>query len=201
VGKTTKKKGNKFRFVLNRHGSDSFDRALELVKTKQPSNWLCPLLAQSLKFILNSPELFPNMRVVVWELYCGNELAAVEIGYCCGRIYTSMTGAFDARFNHAGTVQLCVTGMYLKKLGFDIWDLGMNMEYKGYFFFFCFFSLFFVSQLFVSFLVFYRSTWSTKCASNRVGGVSSGKRSGEKNSSSVARGKRALWLWLVSAAG
>ena len=70
------------------------------------------------------------MRIMLWEVYCGTDLAAAEVGYATGRCYTSMTGAFDPKYPSAGSVQLGVTGAFLAKHGFRVWDFGMQMDYK-----------------------------------------------------------------------
>ncbi len=72
-----------------------------------------------------------GMRMLVWEIWSEtNELVAVEIGYATGKIYTSMSGAFEPAHPGAGSVQLAVTGAWLLKNRFFIWDFGMAMSYK-----------------------------------------------------------------------
>jgi Leu/Phe-tRNA-protein transferase len=45
-----------------------------------------------------------------------------------GRVYTSYSGYRDE--DSAGTVQLVLTGRWLRDQGFDFWDLGMPLDYK-----------------------------------------------------------------------
>jgi Leu/Phe-tRNA-protein transferase len=57
------------------------------------------------------------------------ELVAGELGYTVGAIYTSLTG-FTSE-SGAGTVQLAALGRWLQRSGFQMWDLGMQMDYKA----------------------------------------------------------------------
>lgn len=135
VRRSTVKKAGRYRFVINRD-ADAMARALVMLDQEQGKrhgrSWLCPELARALLFIQRNPEQFPNVKIFVWELYsiANDELAAVEIGYAVGRIYTSMTGAYAPNHASAGSLQLAVTGTYLMKLGFRLWDFGMAMTYK-----------------------------------------------------------------------
>lgn len=68
--------------------------------------------------------------VELWDTGTG-ELVAGEIGYTCGAIYSSATG-FTVKEGHsgAGSVQLAALGRWLERLGFELWDLGMELDYK-----------------------------------------------------------------------
>jgi hypothetical protein len=57
-----------------------------------------------------------------------SSLAAVELGYSVGTIYTSLTGAFTS--DGAGSVQLAALAALLYHCGYTRWDLGMSMLYK-----------------------------------------------------------------------
>merc|ERR1740121_2183684 len=68
--------------------------------------------------------------VELWHTASG-ELVAGEIGYTCGAVYSSCTGfALKERFPGSGSVQLTSLGRWLERCGFEIWDLGMEMDYK-----------------------------------------------------------------------
>jgi hypothetical protein len=61
-------------------------------------------------------------------------LVAGDMGVSNGSSYLSLTGYYDRddkRFSGAGTAQLQMLGRWLELKGFDVWDLGMHMEYKG----------------------------------------------------------------------
>jgi len=68
--------------------------------------------------------------VELWHTASG-ELVAGEIGYTCGRVYSSCTG-FTRKEEYAGTgsVQLASLGRWLARCGFELWDLGMELDYK-----------------------------------------------------------------------
>lgn len=68
--------------------------------------------------------------VELWHV-ASNELVAGEIGYTSGSIYTSCTG-FTLKVQHpgAGSVQIASLGRWLCFLGFALWDLGMELDYK-----------------------------------------------------------------------
>eukprot|EP00592_Proboscia_alata_P015402 CAMPEP_0194395436 /NCGR_PEP_ID=MMETSP0174-20130528/124424_1 /TAXON_ID=216777 /ORGANISM="Proboscia alata, Strain PI-D3" /LENGTH=217 /DNA_ID=CAMNT_0039191375 /DNA_START=427 /DNA_END=1080 /DNA_ORIENTATION=+ len=65
--------------------------------------------------------------IEVWNAQTG-ELVGGELGYTVGKIYTSLSGF--ACEDSAGSVQLAALGVALKNCGFELWDLGMYMEYK-----------------------------------------------------------------------
>ncbi|MBG87506.1 MAG: hypothetical protein CMO80_11480 [Verrucomicrobiales bacterium] len=59
------------------------------------------------------------------------ELAAGEMGYRYGRVYTSLTGFCDRERTNTGTLQLFKLGEYLRDAGFAFWNLGQPfMQYK-----------------------------------------------------------------------
>lgn len=57
-----------------------------------------------------------------------DKLVAGDIGVVSGSRYLSMTGF--CLENGAGTVLLYAIGKLLPRFGFDIWDLGMYLDYK-----------------------------------------------------------------------
>lgn len=65
--------------------------------------------------------------IELWNIETGT-LAAGELGYTVGSIFTSLTGF--SREDSAGSVQLAALGALLSICGFTTWDLGMAMDYK-----------------------------------------------------------------------
>ena len=71
-----------------------------------------------------------SVRAVAFELrrISDSSLVAGELGLTYGSTYLSLSG-FHAE-NGAGTVQLVALGVWLQKQGFQLWDLGMGINYK-----------------------------------------------------------------------
>ena len=104
----------------------SFERCLERIVVHHPDRWLSNRLCESFAALHRLPIGGVRLRSV--EVYRGTELVAGEIGYTCGRAYTSLSG-FHAE-SGAGAVQLACLGVLLGRAGFSFWDLGMEIAYK-----------------------------------------------------------------------
>jgi Leu/Phe-tRNA-protein transferase len=103
-----------------------FDRIMNRCVETHGDDWLTPPLQKSIRAI----RAFNNglARPVSFGVYRNGELAAGEFGVVTGRVYTSYSGYRDE--DSAGTVQLALTGRYLRDSGFAFWDLGMPLDYK-----------------------------------------------------------------------
>jgi len=90
---------------------------------------LCSILLDMHRISMKTPDsAIPVARPISFALYREGALVAGEFGIRAGNAYTSYSG-FRLE-NSAGTVQLVLTGRYLKESGFSLWDLGMPMDYK-----------------------------------------------------------------------
>ena len=125
TSKSVKKKAKKFEFTLNK----AFDAVVKGCRSQHGSHcWLHPALVHSFKKLhKNHSRSVRLYSVEVWNEGTG-ELAAGELGYTVGTIYTSLTG-FTAE-DAAGSVQLASLGNMLAQNNFTMWDLGMEMSYK-----------------------------------------------------------------------
>jgi Leu/Phe-tRNA-protein transferase len=108
-----------------------FDRIMDRCVQVHGGDWLTPPLLQSLREVraAGGGEADPAApKPVSFALYREGKLVAGEFGVVSGRVYTSYSGYRDE--NSSGTVQLALTGRYLRDAGFAFWDLGMPLDYK-----------------------------------------------------------------------
>lgn len=141
ISKNVKKRAKKYNFTINR----DFSGVVNGCHNQHGIGWLYDPIVRSFWEIHNSNAqsqstlsrnhrkdqgpMFPvNLySIEVWNAVTG-ELAGGELGYASGTVYTSLTG-FTTE-NSAGSVQLAALGQFLYKEGFDMWDLGMKLDYK-----------------------------------------------------------------------
>ena len=128
VNKKVKKLASKYTLSVN----TAFEAVMEGCIEHHERNWLFPPLRAALSAINSGrAELPSNCPVKVHSVELWNEtgeLVAGELGYTVGAIYTSMTGFYTE--SGCGNVQLAALGGLLQRLKFQLWDLGMDMEYK-----------------------------------------------------------------------
>ncbi|RLN90889.1 hypothetical protein BBJ28_00000333 [Nothophytophthora sp. Chile5] len=132
VPKSVRKRGSKYTLVLNR----DFDAVVQGCHEKHGIPWLYPPIVAGFRVLFEAGdagvELFPGRKVRFFtvELYdtATDTLAAGELGYTIGSVYTSLTGF--SRASGAGTVQLHALSKLLYLSGMKLWDLGMSMAYK-----------------------------------------------------------------------
>lgn len=74
------------------------------------------------------------LRFISFEVYIENigglDLTGHDVGYMYNSIYTSLSGGFDNKIKNSGHLTLISLFFYLRKMGIDYWDLGMDMDYK-----------------------------------------------------------------------
>jgi len=135
VGRQSRKRAAQFRTSVN----EAFDEVVKMIEkhtyTSTPGDsWLTPQLSELYKTVNQLPErVRRGVRFYSFELWHkdSGKLAAGEIGYTVGAIYSSCTGfALKEEFPGSGTLQLCALGKLLQQSGFQLWDLGMEMDYK-----------------------------------------------------------------------
>lgn len=123
VSRNVRKKSKSWILKVN----TAFDQVVQGCIDQHGEAWLYPPMVEMLK---NMRSVENDIRVVSVELVHGVSgiLGAGELGYVVGSVYTSLTG-FTTQ-NGAGSIQLAALGKLLSNLGYDIWDLGMGMDYK-----------------------------------------------------------------------
>lgn len=140
VSRTARRQAGAYILSLNR----DFPMVLRHCVAVHGSGWLTPDLCSVFSDLQQEPQPQPcgsevaapdsadaagrTVQFVSAELWKGTELAAGEIGYCIGTVYTSLSGFY--LIPGAGTVQLTLLGRVLAETGYRLWDLGMPMEYK-----------------------------------------------------------------------
>jgi Leu/Phe-tRNA-protein transferase len=121
------KKAKKFEFTADTAFAEV---AAGIVKIHDHS-WFYPNLVKTFTRMNQAGEngwFNGRVRVHSFEVWQDNKLVAGECGYSCGKVYTSLSGFTFV--DGAGTVQMYAMANHLKSLGFVVWDLGMQMEYK-----------------------------------------------------------------------
>ena len=123
VGRSIRRRARGLRLRVD----SDFGWCLErIVAHHADERWLTARLCDALLALHARPIEGVRMRSV--EIYSRDELVAGEIGYTCGRVYTSLSGFYAV--SGAGSVQLACLGMLLGEAEFAFWDLGMEITYK-----------------------------------------------------------------------
>ncbi|OQS01436.1 hypothetical protein ACHHYP_00740 [Achlya hypogyna] len=128
VPKNVRKKAKPYTLKFN----TDFDGVVRGCHDQHGIAWLYPEVVKGFRGLLPGIQLSANdeVRLHSVELWKDDRLVAGELGYTNGAMYTSLTGFVRSDASGAGTVQLHALGCYLHVQGFQLWDLGMSMEYK-----------------------------------------------------------------------
>ena len=141
--RSTRKKSKRYCLTINQ----SFTEVIRGCHDQHGISWLFPPIVQAFESMHRktkegtkegcvanlwdeSGEACPVRlySIEVWNKET-NQLAAGELGYGLGRIYTSLTGF--SKEDSAGSIQLAALGKLLYNCGYDMWDLGMALDYKS----------------------------------------------------------------------
>jgi leucyl/phenylalanyl-tRNA--protein transferase len=111
---------------------EAFDEVVAGCVATHGDDWLTDELIDAMRTIRAagpSDGGGPQPRPVSFALYREGRLVAGEFGVAVGGVYTSYSGYRTE--DSAGSVQLALTGRYLRERGCAFWDLGMPLEYKA----------------------------------------------------------------------
>ncbi len=113
------------------HVSNNIGEAFDICVKRWGADWLTPPLKEALEGFPRDAENggLPSARPLSFCLYRGGKLAAVEFGIAVGGVYTSYSGTWIE--GGAGSMQMAMTAVWLAENGFELWDLGMPMDYKA----------------------------------------------------------------------
>ncbi len=124
ISKKLLKQSKKYKISVDLAFEECLNKIVEKYKDDE---WIVPSLQKLFLEIHNNP--MTKMRLHSFELWnTSDELIAGEIGYAIGGNYTSLSGFHKE--NNSGKIQMYATANILKLLGFEWWDLGMELEYK-----------------------------------------------------------------------
>mmetsp|Transcript_137768 Transcript_137768/g.274726 ORF Transcript_137768/g.274726 Transcript_137768/m.274726 type:complete len:286 (-) Transcript_137768:88-945(-) len=129
VDRGARKKSRKYHMTID----SAFGLVIEGCIEQHGESWLWPPMRDALLRLFEHSQhngVVPGTAklhsIELWNEE-GN-LAAGELGYSCGAMYTSLTGFH--REPSTGTIQmLCIAGLLVSS-SFVCWDLGMAMSYK-----------------------------------------------------------------------
>lgn len=141
VSKQVRKRAKRYSLTINQ----SFDEVVASCRHQHGDHcWLYPTLVTAFKSLHTATATgdgsgYPtttqqgeaiSVRLYTIELWNveTNTLAAGELGYAVGSIFTSLTGF--TKEDSAGSIQLAALGRLLAQHSFTVWDLGMDMDYK-----------------------------------------------------------------------
>lgn len=104
----------------------AFDQCMEELLKAYPETWLTKDLIEKYRIIHKNPDTKVSIDSI--EIWHGGKLVAGEIGFITCNAYASLSGFHNE--NDAGTLQMCLLGLFLKNNGYAYWDLGMELDYK-----------------------------------------------------------------------
>jgi len=135
VGRKTRRRAKGFRMTVDTAWAVVVANIQEHTFTHHKGDcWLSDELATVYEAVQQLPEAERRNvsfhSVEIWHCESGN-LAAGEIGYTCGSCYSSCTGfCLKDEYPGAGSAQLGALGRWLARCGYQLWDLGMELDYK-----------------------------------------------------------------------
>ena len=122
--------------------NENVPETLESIREYQTKNkgktWVTRALEETLIKLSKNPLFYKGTigTALTWNLVRVNtetkerEVVFMDMGYQVGSIYTSMSGAYNKKYNGFGNLGLIMLNRLLEEWGFSYWDIGMCMKYK-----------------------------------------------------------------------
>ncbi|KAF0683689.1 Aste57867_24251 [Aphanomyces stellatus] len=128
IPKQIRKKAKGFRLTVN----EAFDDVVAGCHKQHGQAWLYPPVVEAFRAMVPGVPVNNTTTVKLYsiELWKDATLVAGELGYCNGAMFTSLTGFYLEGTSGSGTMQLYALGALLHTSGFQLWDLGMSIDYK-----------------------------------------------------------------------
>lgn len=135
IGKKVRRKAKGFHLTINTAWAEVVQHVQAFTYTAFKGDcWLSDELARAYEAVSRVGNEWRRGSIAfhsveLWHTESGT-LVAGEVGYTCGSVYSCTGFTIKDQYPGAGSVQLVALGLWLARCGFELWDLGMELDYK-----------------------------------------------------------------------